>query len=191
MAKTDYYETLGLDRGATADEIKKVYRKLALKYHPDRNQGNAEAESKFKELSEAYEVLSDSDKRARYDRYGYEAVQSGFSGGGFSWDDFTHTDDLHDIFGDLFSSFFGGSFGGAGRGRREGRGRDLRVTLPISLEDAFHGKEAEIKLKRLESCDACAGSGCAPGTNPVTCPHCGGAGQVRVSQGFFSMVSIS
>lgn len=190
MSKIDYYETLGSTREASADEIKKAYRKQALKYHPDRNRDNPEAEQKFKEISEAYEVLSDEAKRSRYDQYGYEAVQDSFSGGGFSWDDFTHGDDVNDLFGDIFSSFFGGAFGGGGgRSRREVRGRDLRVSFAMTLEEAFEGKEATIKLKRLETCETCNGSGARDGSSPVTCTHCGGAGKVRVSQGFFAMVT--
>ncbi|HNY28073.1 MAG TPA: molecular chaperone DnaJ [Candidatus Sumerlaeota bacterium] len=192
MAGKDYYSILDVERGASADEIKKAYRKQALKFHPDRNPDNPEAESRFKEVSEAYEVLSDADKRARYDRYGYEAVHGGFSHGNFSWDDFTHSEDLNDIFGGIFESFFGGGFRGAQTrqgGHRAARGRDLRVNLDLTLEEAFQGKSADIKVKRLETCEDCQGSGCKPGTQPVTCSQCGGSGQVRVSQGFFAMVT--
>ena len=193
MAKADYYETLGVDRNASAEEVKKAYRKMALKYHPDRNRGEPEAETRFKEVAEAYEVLSDPQKRSLYDRYGHKGVQSTFSSGGFSWDDFHHFDDFGDLFGDLFSSFFGGAFGAtrtAGRGARSrARGRDLRIAHRLTLEEAFHGKEVSLNVDRLEACEACEGSGCKPGTKPSTCRQCGGAGQVRVSQGFFSMVS--
>lgn len=191
MAEKDYYQDLGVERTASAEEIKKAYRKMALKYHPDRNRDNPEAEAKFKEVSEAYEVLSDTEKRARYDRFGYEGVQGSFSHGGFSWDDFSHAGDIEDIFGDFINSFFGGGFSGSRGGRRRGpaRGNDLRVRYSLSLEEAFEGKEAEVKIKRNEPCETCGGSGCKPGTSPTTCHHCGGSGQVRVSQGFFAMVS--
>ena len=192
MTGKDYYNILEVERGAGGSEIKKAYRKLAMKYHPDQNRDNPESDRKFKDISEAYEVLSDPEKRARYDRYGYEAVQGGFSGGGFSWDDFTHADDVSDLFGDLFGSIFGGAFGGeafGGRSRRSIRGRDMRVTFPLTLEEAFHGKEAELKVKRLEICETCAGSGCEPGARPETCRQCGGSGQVRVSHGIFTMAT--
>lgn len=183
----DYYKDLGVERTASADEIKKAYRKMALKHHPDRNQSDPVAEEKFKEISEAYEVLSDVEKRQRYDHYGYQGVQGNFSRGGFSWDDFHHFNDFDDLFGNLFGSIFGG--GGGGGSRREARGRDLRVRLGITLEEAFLGKEAEIKIKRQENCATCGGTGCKAGTKPKVCPQCGGAGQVRLSQGFFSMVT--
>lgn len=191
MAERDYYEILGVERNATDAELKKAYRKLALAHHPDRNQSNPEAEEKFKEIAEAYEVLSDPDKRARYDRYGHEGVKGAFHGGGFSWDDFHHFNDLEDIFGDLFGNLFGGGGFGGGRsgGSRVNRGRDLRVRYTMSLEEAFTGKEAVIRVKRLENCETCGGSGAKPGTKAQKCRHCGGAGQVRVSQGFFSMVT--
>jgi molecular chaperone DnaJ len=192
MAEVDYYKTLGVSRDATADEIKKSYRKLALKHHPDRNPGNPEAEQQFKEIAEAYEVLSDADKRARYDRFGYEGVRGSFHRGGFSWEDFTHAGDFEDLFGNLFESFFGGSFGGRRSGRRSSgpaRGRDIRVRFTLTLEEAFHGKDAELKVKRLEPCEDCKGTGCKDGTAPSTCPQCGGAGQVQITQGFFAMVS--
>lgn len=191
MADKDYYEILGIDRSASAEEVKKAYRKMALKYHPDRNRDDPEAEERFKEVSEAYEVLSDPEKRQVYDRYGYDGVRSQFSGGGFSWDDFSHASEFDDLFGDLFSSLFGGAFGSMGgrRGARPHRGRDLRVRYSMSLEEAFEGHEAELKVRRQEVCDTCDGKGCAPGTEPETCRQCGGSGQMRVSQGFFSMVT--
>lgn len=188
MATIEYYEVLGIDRGASQDDIKKAYRKQALKYHPDRNPDNPEAEKRFKELSEAYEVLSDPEKRARYDQYGYEGVQGAFSGGGFSWNDFTHAGDFEDLFGNLFGSIFGDSFGGGGR-RGPRRGRDLRVRYAMSLEEAFTGKSAEIRVKRQDSCEKCGGSGCKEGTRKTPCLQCGGAGQVRVNRGFFAMVT--
>ena len=186
MAKRDYYEVLGVGRDASPDDIKKAYRKVAKQLHPDKNPGNKEAEEKFKEACEAYEVLSDADKKARYDRYGHEGVR--FGGGGFSYDQFTHFNDFEDI----FSSFFGGLFGG-GRGARGGRqpgpecGRDLKVAVKIDLEDAVNGKDAEIALTRLETCQDCGGSGAKAGSRPKTCPRCKGAGAVRIQQAFFSI----
>lgn len=187
MGKRDYYEILGVQRNATGDEIKKAYRKLALKYHPDRNPGDKEAEEAFKAAAEAYEVLSDSGKRARYDRFGHEGVRQDFGGGGFSWDYFTHFTDLEDIlggFGDLLGSFFGASTGRRGQ-RRVFRGRDLRVDLEITLEEVLSGKESEIEITRLETCEHCRGTGARAGTSPKTCPRCHGSGQVAYSRGFF------
>lgn len=185
----DYYKILGVERDATADEIKKAYRKLAVKYHPDRNPDNVkEAEEKFKELSEAFEVLSDPNKRAAYDRYGYEGVRGQFrGGGGFDWGDFHHAGEFEDLFGNLFESFFGFG-GGGGRGGRA-RGRDLRVRIDLTLEEALMGKETELTLKRLELCPTCNGSGARPGSSPRQCPRCGGAGRLRLVQGFFSMTT--
>jgi molecular chaperone DnaJ len=183
----DYYRILGVSREATPDEVKKAYRKLAIQCHPDKNRDDAEAEERFKEISEAYEVLGDSERRARYDRYGYEGVRGGFGGGGFSWEDFHHASEFQDIFGDFFASIFGGAMGGGG-GRRP-RGRDLRVRLDIDLEDALFGKETELTLKRLETCVTCGGSGSKPGSKPQACPRCGGHGQLRIVQGFFSLTT--
>ncbi|MBI1290926.1 molecular chaperone DnaJ [bacterium] len=186
MAKRDYYEVLGVDRNASPDDLKKAYRKLAMKYHPDRNPDNpAEAEEKFKEASEAYEVLSDPDKKARYDQYGHEGMKSAFGQGGFSWNDFHHQGDVEDIFGDLFSAFFGGGQ----RQRRGGanRGRDIQIRYRMSLEEAFTGKTEEITYKRAEVCDKCSGSGCKAGTKPSTCQTCRGQGVVRQVRGFFAM----
>lgn len=184
----DYYETLGVARDAGADDIKKAYRKLAVQYHPDKNQGNAEAEERFKEISEAYEVLSDPQKRAAFDRYGYEGVKGQFRGGGFSWDDFHHADEFGDIFGDIFGQLFGmGGMGGGRRGRP--RGRDLRVRLDVKLDDVLFGKDTEISLKRLEVCTTCGGSGAKPGTSAKSCQRCGGQGQLRIRQGFFSLTT--
>ena len=187
MDKRDYYEVLGLEKGADATAIKGAYRKLALKYHPDRNPDNDEAEAKFKEASEAYEVLSDDDKRAKYDRYGHAAVQGNFGQGGFQWSDFSHATDFEDIFGDLF----GGIFGGGGRRRGRGpagppKGRDLRITLELTLEEVAQGVEKKINLTRQQRCKVCDGAGAAPGSGTQTCGTCNGMGQVQqVSRSFF------
>ena len=186
MAKRDYYEVLGLGRDASAADIKSAYRRLALKHHPDRNPDSVEAEEAFKEASEAYEVLSDQEKKANYDRFGHAGVEGSFSGGGFQWSDFTHANDVEDIFGDLFSSFFGG-----GRSARRGpagpqKGRDLKVVLELTLEEVATGVEKTISLSRLQACSTCSGSGAAPGSSKDTCTTCGGVGQVQqVSRSFF------
>ncbi len=180
VEKRDYYEILGLERGASLDQIKKAYRKLALKYHPDKNPGNPEAEERFKEAAEAYGVLSDDEKRGRYDRYGH----SGVSGmGGFDPSQFA---DFGDILGDLFGfgDFFGG---GRRRTNRPARGNDLRFDLQIDFFDAVRGKEVTLDVPRVITCTTCQGSGAKPGTQPVTCTGCGGRGQVRFAQGFFTM----
>ena len=178
MAKRDYYEVLGLDREASEAELKKAYRRLAMKYHPDRNSDDPAAEEKFKEASEAYEILTDPQKKEAYDRFGHAGVDpnqgGGFSGqGGFG-----------DIFGDVFGDIFGGS-----RSGRSGpaRGSDLRYELELSLEKAVSGQTMEIDIPVLDACRACDGSGAKKGTSPTTCPDCNGAGQIRVSQGFFSL----
>jgi len=185
LAKRDYYEILGVSKNANEQEIKQAYRKLALKYHPDKNKGNAEAEEKFKEATEAYEILRESKKRAAYDKFGHEGV-SGFEGFGQG-----AASDFSDIFGDfdlgdIFEGFFGGG-GGGGRSRRARRGADLQYDLQINLEDAASGLEAKIEIPRNEACDSCNGTGSASGTKPVVCPVCGGTGQVRQTQGFFSI----
>ncbi len=194
----DYYSVLGVPRGASEDEIKKAYRKLALKYHPDRNQGNSEAEAKFKEAAEAYEVLSDPKKKETYDRFGEEGLKGAFSGqgGGFSWQDFHHAQDFDDIFGNIFGgSIFGDLFGGArGGGRRQGggqRGNDLRVNLPLSLEDIATGVEKTIKIKKYKRCATCGGSGAKAGSTPKTCPTCGGSGEIQAQQRSFFGTFIS
>jgi molecular chaperone DnaJ len=179
--KRDYYEVLGIERTAALDEIKKAYRKLALKYHPDKNPGDAEAEEMFKEAAEAYGVLSDDEKRARYDRYGHQAA-AGM--GGFDPNQFA---DFGDILGDLFG--FGDFFGGGGRRRstRAARGNDLRYDLTLEFEEAVFGKDISLDIPRTATCATCNGSGAKPGTQPVTCSGCGGRGQIRYSQGFFAV----
>ncbi|ANQ84227.1 chaperone protein DnaJ [Azoarcus olearius] len=182
MSKRDYYEVLGVNRDAGDDEIKKAYRKLAMKYHPDRNPDSKEAEEKFKEAKEAYEVLSDAQKKAAYDRYGHAGVDPsmGGGGGGQGFEGFA------DAFGDIFGDLFGGRGGGGGRSNVY-RGADLRYNLEISLEEAARGAEKTIRIPTVEECGTCHGSGAKPGTQPKTCPTCGGAGQVRIQQGFFSI----
>jgi molecular chaperone DnaJ len=181
MSKRDYYEVLGVERSASAEDIKKEYRKLALKYHPDRNQGDKVAEEKFKEAAEAYEVLSTAEKRATYDRFGHQ----GLSGQGFSG--FNDINDVFSSFGSIFEDFFGFSGGGGRGGRRGRRGADLRYDLKLEFEEAVFGVEREIEFERLGVCDPCEGSGAKKGTGKKTCTMCGGAGQVRRSQGFFSI----
>ena len=184
--KRDYYEVLGVSKGASDDEIKKAYRKLAKKYHPDMNPGDKEAEAKFKEVNEAYSILSDSDKRARYDQFGHAGVDpnygAGGPGGGFGGFDMGDID-LGDIFGSFFGGGFGG-FGGSSSARRNGpqKGESLRASLTISFEEAAFGCEKEINLTRTEQCEACHGSGAEPGTTAETCPDCRGTGVVRVQQ---------
>lgn len=193
MAK-DYYSMLGVDRSASQDEIKKAYRKLALKYHPDRNQGNKEAENRFKETAEAYEVLTDPKKKETYDRYGEDGLKGAFSGqgGGFSWQDFHHASDFEDIFGNVFGgSIFGDLFGGRGAGGRRRqpsaqRGNDLRVNLKLTLEEIAAGVEKTIKIRKFKRCSSCGGSGARSGSSPKTCPSCGGSGEVQAqSRSFF------
>ncbi len=186
MAKKDYYEVLGIIKSANADEIKKAYRKLALKYHPDRNKGDKGAEAKFKEASEAYHVLSDKERRNNYDQFGHAAFDGSGGRGGFSNFDFSSV--FSDIFGsDPFDNFFEG-FGGSRRRRKSDfRGADLRYDLSISLEDAYNGKKQEINFSSSDKCGSCAGSGAEPGSKPVSCSTCGGQGQVRSSQGFFTI----
>jgi len=178
--KRDYYEILGVDRNARGDDLKSAYRKLALKYHPDRNPGDKEAEDNFKEAAEAYEVLRDSEKRAIYDQYGHQGLEgSGFSGfGGF--------EDIFSSFGDIFEDFFG--FGTRRRSRtRVQRGADLRYDLSLTFMDAAFGAETEIDIDKLETCPECNGAGSEPGTQPEPCRQCGGIGQVSRNQGFFTV----
>jgi len=183
MAKRDFYETLGVAKNASEDEIKKSYRKLAMKYHPDRNPDSKESEEKFKEVKEAYEMLTNPEKREAYDRYGHAGVDPNMGGGG----GFGGAGGFGDAFGDIF----GDIFGGGGRGRSSGpqvyRGADLRYNLEITLEQAAHGFDTTIRVPSWDKCDTCHGSGAKPGTSPVTCSTCGGHGQVRMQQGFFSI----
>jgi molecular chaperone DnaJ len=193
MAKRDYYDVLGVDQSAADDEIKRSYRKLAMKYHPDRNPDNKEAEENFKEAAEAYEILSDKDKRQRYNQFGHQGVASDFGDGGFQWSNFSHAGDFEDVLGNLFGGgIFGDLFGGGGRGRRRGgpqRGADLQLPLKLTLEELAGGVNKTIRIKRLASCESCNGSGAAAGSRPVTCPMCKGAGEVRqMSQSFFGSV---
>ena len=185
MSKADYYEVLGVSRDASDQELKSAYRKQAMKYHPDRNPGDHTAEEKFKEASEAYQVLSDADKRAAYDRYGHAGVGAAGQGGGFGGP-FAGGVDLGDIFGDLFGEMFNMG-GGQQRATRQRRGEDLRYDLAIDFEDAVFGAETEIRIRRRESCEACHGTGSASGKGPSTCPQCQGRGQLRYQQGFFSV----
>jgi molecular chaperone DnaJ len=188
MGNREYYDVLGISKNANSGEIKKAYRKLAVKYHPDKNKGDKSAEAKFKEATEAYEVLSDPSKREAYDRFGKEGINMG---GGFGQAAYTDFSDIFGDLGDVFESFFGGSFGMGGRTSRRGaqRGTDLRYNLEISLEDVAKGKELKIEIPRQESCDTCGGTGAASQSSPVTCPTCNGHGQVRRTQGFFSVTT--
>ncbi|CAM3762984.1 molecular chaperone DnaJ [Parendozoicomonas haliclonae] len=185
MSKRDYYEVLGVARDTSDKEMKKAYRRLAMKFHPDRNPGDKEAEDKFKEVNEAFEILSDPQKRAAYDQYGHAGVDpnmggAGGFGGGFGGGNFG------DIFGDVFGDIFGG--GGSGRGHSSvQRGADLRYNLELDLEEAVRGVEKKIRIPTLVSCKTCDGSGAKKGTSPVTCTTCGGVGQVRMQQGFFAV----
>jgi molecular chaperone DnaJ len=183
VSKRDYYEVLGVTKTAIDVEIKSAYRKLALKYHPDRNHGNKDAEEKFKEAAEAYAVLADADKRRMYDRFGHAGLGSG---AGFDPNVFTGFEDILGGLGDIFG--FGGVFG-AGGARRAGpqRGADLRYDLEISFEESARGAETAIQIPRQEPCEACKGSGAAPGTKPTACPQCQGRGQLRYQQGFFTV----
>ncbi len=180
MSKRDFYEILGVNRDASEDEIKKAYRKLAMKHHPDRNPDNPGAEDRFKEAKEAYEILSDSQKRAAYDQFGHAGVdpQAGMGGGGAGF---------ADAFGGIFDEIFGGRGGGGGGRSNVYRGADLRYNLEITLEQAAHGTETKIRIPTMEACEPCNGTGAKPGTQPKTCPTCHGSGQVRLQQGFFSI----
>ena len=183
MAKRDFYEVLGVPKNASDDGIKKAYRKLAMKWHPDRNQGDASAESKFKEVKEAYEMLSDAEKRGAYDQYGHAGVDPNMRGGAGGPGGFG------DAFGDIFGDIFGGGRrgGGGGGGRQVFRGNDLSYAMDITLEEAAAGKESQIRIPSWDSCSPCDGTGAKPGTQAKTCTTCHGAGQVQMRQGFFSV----
>lgn len=182
MAKRDYYEILGVAKNASDEEIKKAYRKLAMKHHPDRNEGNKEAEEKFKEAKEAYEVLSDEQKRAAYDRYGHAGVDPNMGGaGGAGFGGFA------EAFGDIFGDIFGNAARGGRGGPQVYRGADLKYSMEITLEQAANGFDTQIRVPSWESCETCHGSGAKPGTKPKTCPTCNGSGAVRMQQGFFSI----
>ena len=182
MAKRDYYEVLGADRGASDSDLKKIYRRLAMKFHPDKNPDNPDAENKFKEVKEAYEVLSNPEKRAAYDQYGHAGLgQSSGMGGGAGFGGFS------DSFGDIFGDIFGGGRAGGGGRSNVYRGSDLKYNLEISLEEAAKGTETKIRIPSYNECSKCDGSGAKPGSSPVTCGTCQGQGQVRVTQGFFSV----
>ncbi|MGB6977120.1 MAG: molecular chaperone DnaJ [Gammaproteobacteria bacterium] len=187
MAKQDFYQILDLPRNASEAEIKKAYRRLAMKYHPDRNPGNKEAEAKFKEAKEAYEILSDSRKRSAYDQFGHAGVDPnmrGAGGAGAQGFDF----DISDIFGDIFGEVFsGGRAAGERRSQRPQRGTDLIYNLELDLEDAVHGTTVQIRVPTLVTCDECGGSGAKKGTGPTTCRTCNGVGQVRMQKGFFTV----
>src|SRR5262245_24867719 len=186
MSKRDYYEILGVNKTASDQEIKSAYRRLAVKYHPDKNPNDASAEEKFKEAAEAYSVLSDTEQRQRYDRFGHAGVSSSAAGGGGAWGA-PGFGGIEDILGDLFG--FGDVFGGRGGTRRTAaqRGADLRYDLEITLEEAANGMTAQLRIPRLESCETCKGSGAAAGSQPESCTTCAGTGQVRYQQGFFSV----
>jgi molecular chaperone DnaJ len=180
MAKRDYYEVLGVSKGATEPDLKRAYRQLAMKYHPDKNPGDATAEARFKEINEAYEVLKDPQKRAAYDQFGHRAFEAGMPGAGAAGFDFTS---FADVFDDLFGDFMGGQ-------RRRGgvsRGADLRYNLSITLEEAFTGKKAQIRVPTTVVCEACSGSGSEGGAEPTSCPSCRGNGRIRSQQGFFTV----
>jgi molecular chaperone DnaJ len=190
MAKRDYYEVLGVDKNASAEDIKRAYRRLAIKYHPDKNPGDKDAEAKFKECAEAYEVLSDAAKRKQYDQFGHEGLR------GAGVHDYSHMrpDDIFSMFDleDLFGSFFGGGRSRRGGGARRGgpeRGYDLETNVELTLEEVAQGTEKTIEFNRQDNCPECNGSGAAPGKKPVTCPTCGGSGQIAQGGGFFQMIS--
>jgi molecular chaperone DnaJ len=193
MAKRDYYDVLGLARGASPDEIKKAYRQKAKEHHPDRNADNPKSEAKFKEAAEAYEVLKDAEKKAAYDRFGHAAFEAGMGGGGPrpgpggpGQADFASA--FSDVFDDLFGDFMGGQRGGPGGGRqRAARGSDLRYNLRLSLEDAYRGLQKTVQVPSAVACGECNGTGAEGGSEPVTCPTCSGMGKVRAQQGFFTV----
>lgn len=181
MAKKDYYEVLGVARNASEAEIKKAYRRLAMKFHPDRNPGNTAAETSFKEAKEAYEILADAQKRAAYDQFGHAGVDPSMGAGGF------YGAAGGASFADIFGDVFGDIFGSGRRASQVYRGADLRYSLELTLEDAVRGTEVRIRVPALDTCESCSGTGAKPGTAPTTCRTCGGHGQVRMQQGFFSI----
>ncbi len=185
--KRDYYQVLGVERNTSQEDIKRAYRKLALKYHPDQNPGDKKAEANFKEAAEAYDVLGDPEKRAKYDQFGHAA----FSGGGYPGGRFTNIEDIFEAFGDVFGgSLFGDLFGGGRRAQRgPNPGRDLKIVLDLALEEIDTGVQKTVSIKRQESCEVCQGSGAKAGTSPVVCATCGGRGQIQRSQGFFTMAT--
>ncbi len=189
MSKKDYYDVLGVDKGSAKDEIKKAYRKLAMKHHPDRNPDNAEAEAKFKEASEAADVLLNEDKKRRYDQFGHAGVD-GQAGGGGGFGGFNDFGDLGDIFGDIFGGGFGGGRSRGGSRSRARAGNDLQMALDIDFLEAAFGTEKKISINRLVFCDDCNGSGSNDGSKPQTCSMCGGHGEVRRQQGFFTVASV-
>ena len=180
MAKRDYYEVLGVERGANDVDLKTAYRKLAMKFHPDRNPGDDDAEHRFKELNEAYEVLKDGDRRAAYDRFGHAAFEQAGGGPGFGAE-------FASSFADIFDDFFGMGGGRRGRGSGRERGADLRYNMELTLEEAFGGKSAQIRIPTSVTCDTCAGNGARAGTKPKVCATCGGQGKIRHAQGFFTL----
>jgi molecular chaperone DnaJ len=190
MAKRDYYDVLGVEKGASEADIKKAFRKMAMEHHPDRNRHDPRSETRFKEVNEAYDVLKDQQKKAAYDRFGHAAFENGAGGGfrpGGGSPDFASA--FSDVFEDLFGDFMGGAGAAAGarRGQRAARGSDLRYNLRLSLEEAFHGKQATITVPSSATCDVCNGTGAAGGAEPTTCPTCSGIGKVRAQQGFFTV----
>ncbi|MFP3014305.1 MAG: molecular chaperone DnaJ [Arsenophonus sp.] len=182
MAKRDYYQILGVNKTSDEKEIKKAYKRLAMRYHPDRNHGDKEAESKFKEIKEAYEILTNAQKRAAYDQYGHAAFEQGGIGNGFG-DSFTSSSDFSDIFGDVF----GDIFGGGSRRQRSSRGSDLQYKITLTLEEAVRGISKKIRIPTLEKCNVCNGNGAKPGTKPENCQTCRGLGQIQIRQGFFAV----
>lgn len=183
MSKRDYYEILELEKSATAAEIKKAFKRKAMKFHPDRNPDSKDAEEKFKEAKEAHDILSDTQKRAAYDQFGHAGVDGSAGMGGHGGG----SGSFSDVFGDVFGDIFGGAGGGRGGGQQVFRGSDLRYNLELDLEDAVQGKEVKIRVPTQVACDTCGGSGAKKGTKPTTCTTCGGHGQVRMQQGFFSL----
>ena len=181
MADKDFYEILGVQKNASDDEIKKSYRKLAMKYHPDRNENDKGAERKFKEATAAYEALKDPEKRAAYDQYGHDAFRQGGMGGAQGFGDFAGG------FSDIFEEFFGGGFGSSSRQRGPQRGNDLRYNMSVSLQEAFNGKKSQIRIPSYDGCELCSATGSADKSGPSTCSTCGGHGKVRSTQGFFSI----